>query len=206
MDRMRYARPFLIAGGTLALAAVVAACSASGSSPSPSDAMMEASPSDAMMEPSPSAAMMEESPSDAMMEPSPSAAMMEESPSDAMMEASPSDAMAATPVATGTFHPVDGTASGTAALFHQPDGSYVVTFEGFSIASADGTHVILVPATKVTKDGDVDAMTIVDLGALKGTTGMQDFTVPAGTDASTYHSVVLWDTGMGHVIAAAPLQ
>ncbi len=185
MDRNRPTHPILLVGSALALALAVAACTGSGTSPSPSDAMMEASPS----------------PSDAMMEASPS-------PSDAMMEASPSpsDAMASAPVAKGSFHPVDGTARGTAALFHQPDGSFVVTFEDFSIASAAGTHVILVPAKDVTKDGDVDKMTIVDLGALKGTTGMQDFAVPASADAMTYHAVVLWDTEMGHAIAAAPLQ
>jgi hypothetical protein len=181
MDRNRQKHPIRLVGSALALAVAVAACTGGGSSPSPSDAMMEASPSDAMMEASPS-------------------------PSDAMMEASPSDAMAATTVAKGTFHPVDGTARGTAALFHQPDGSFRVTFEDFSIASAAGTHVILVPAMDVTRDGDVDTMTIVDLGALKGTTGMQDFVVPASADAMTYHSVVLWDTEMGHAIAAAPLQ
>ena len=123
-----------------------------------------------------------------------------------MMEASPSDAMMAAPVAKGMFHPVDGTALGTAALFHQPDGTFVVTFEDFSIDSAAGTHVILVPAKDVTKDADVDKMTIVDLGALKSATGMQDFTVPSSADAMTYHSVVLWDTAMGHALAAAPLQ
>ena len=81
-----------------------------------------------------------------------------------------------------------------------------MTFEDFSVGSNAGTHVILVPAKNVTKDGDVDAMTIVDLGALQGTAGMQEFPVPASADATTYHSVVLWDSAMGHVIAAAPLQ
>ncbi len=150
-----------------------------------------------MMEdsPSPSAAMMEESPS-------PSAAMMEESPSPsaAMMEESPS------PVSMGLFHAVDGTATGTAALFHRADGSFVVTFEDFSIASAANTSVVLVPNKDVKADGDIDKASIVDLGPLKGTSGMQDFAVPASANAMTYHAVVLWDTTMAHAIAAAPLQ
>ena len=45
----------------------------------------------------------------------------------------------------------------------------------------------------------------MDLGALKGTSGMQDFVVPATADAMTLHTVVLWDTEMTHAIAAAPL-
>ena len=112
----------------------------------------------------------------------------------------------ATPVSQGTFHKVDGTASGTAALFHNADGSFTITFEDFSIASAAGTNVILVTNKDVTKDGDIDKTKIVDLGPLKGTSGMQDFKVPASADAMTLHTVVLWDTAMAHAIAAAPLQ
>ena len=51
----------------------------------------------------------------------------------------------AAPVSMGTFHGVDGNATGTAALFHKPDGTFVITFEDFSVGSADHTHVVLVP-------------------------------------------------------------
>lgn len=123
----------------------------------------------------------------------------------AMMEHSPAPSIA-TPVATGTFHGVDGTAMGTVALFHLANGSFTITFEDFSIDSAAHTDVVLVTNKDVTKDGDVDTTTIVDLGPLKGTSGMQDFAVPASADAMTYHTVVLWDTAMAHAIAAAPLK
>jgi len=112
----------------------------------------------------------------------------------------------AAPVSSGTFHAVDGTATGTVALFHKPDGTFAITFEDFSIASNAHTNVILVTNKDVTADGDVDKTAIVDLGPLKGTSGMQDFVVPASADAMTYHTVVLWDTEMTHPIAAAPLQ
>jgi hypothetical protein len=123
----------------------------------------------------------------------------------AMMEHSAAPSVAA-PVSTGTFHAVDGTAKGTVALFHKPDGTFAITFEDFSIASNAHTNVILVTNKDVTKDGDVDKTAIVDLGPLKGTSGMQDFVVPPSADAMTYHTVVLWDTEMTHPIAAAPLQ
>ena len=135
-------------------------------------------------------------------------AMMEHSamPSaSAMMEHSAAPSAAAA-VSTGTFHAVDGTATGTVALFHKPDGTFVITFEDFSIASDAHTDVILVTNKDVTKDGDIDKTAIVDLGPLTGTTGMQDFVVPSSADAMTYHTVVLWDTEMTHAIAAAPLQ
>ena len=122
-----------------------------------------------------------------------------------MMEHSAAPSVAA-PVSTGTFHDVDGTAKGTVALFHKADGTFAITFEDFSIASNAHTNVILVTNKDVTKDGDVDKTAIVDLGPLKGTSGMQDFLVPPSADAMTYHTVVLWDTEMTHPIAAAPLQ
>ena len=123
----------------------------------------------------------------------------------AMMEHSAEPSVTA-PVSTGTFHDVDGTAKGTVALFHKPDGTFAITFEDFSIASNAHTNVILVTNKDVTNDADVDKTAIVDLGPLKGTSGMQDFVVPASADAMTYHTVVLWDTEMTHPIAAAPLQ
>ena len=113
---------------------------------------------------------------------------------------------AAAPVSTGTFHRVDGSAMGSVALFHNADGTFTITFEDFSIGDAAHTDVILVPNKDVTSDADIDKTAIVDLGPLKGTTGMQDFQVPASGDAMTLHTVVLWDTEMTHAIAAAPLH
>ncbi len=198
MSRVRISTAALGAAAVASIL-IVAGCTSAGASATPTptaSAMEEHSPSpDA-------SAMMEHSPSpDA-------SAMMEHSPSpeaSAMMEHSPSPAVAA-PVSSGAFHDVDGSAKGTVALFHNADGTFTITFEEFAIGSAANTHVIFVTNKDVTKDGDVDKTAIVDLGALKGTSGMQDFAVPAAADAMTYHTVVLWDTGMAHAIAAAPLK
>jgi hypothetical protein len=115
-------------------------------------------------------------------------------------------AAAPTTVAMGTFHDVDGTASGTAAMKHLPDGSFAVVFEDFAIESAANTNVVLVPATDITASSEVDMTQYVDLGALKGTSGMQDYQLPSSTDGMGFHTVVLWDTAMMHALAAAPLQ
>jgi hypothetical protein len=106
----------------------------------------------------------------------------------------------------GTFHDVDGTASGSAAIKHLEDGSYAVVFEDFAIDSAAHTNVVLVPADDVTASPEVDMTTYVDLGALKGTSGMQDYPLPSTADAMGLHTVVLWDTEMMHAVAAAPLR
>jgi hypothetical protein len=110
-------------------------------------------------------------------------------------------------VATGTFHKADGEASGTVALKHLADGSFAVVFDDFAIGSAEHTNVILVANADVKTTTDVDPTKLVDLGPLTGTSGMQDYKVPADMAAGAmgYHTVVLWDTAMKHAIAAAPL-
>jgi hypothetical protein len=130
------------------------------------------------------------------------------SPSPPPAASQPAAASGAAPAtaAMGAFHDVDGTASGTAALKVLDDGSYAVVFEDFAIDSADHTTVVLVPADDVTSSSAVDMDTYVDLGALKGTSGMQDYPLPAAADAMGLHTVVLWDTEMMHAVAAAPLN
>jgi hypothetical protein len=193
MDRIA-PRPALI-GSIVVVGIALAGCSAA-TTPAPS-----AAPEESMM--ADHSPMAPESMAEESAMPSESMADASAMPSESMADESPS---AAAPVSTGTFHGVDGTASGTVALFHKPDGSFVVTFEDFAIDSAANTHVVLVTNKDVTADADVDKTSIVDLGALTGTSGMQDFTVPAGADAMTLHTVVLWDSAMAHAIAAAPLH
>ena len=126
-------------------------------------------------------------------------------PSPAPSEA-PSEAATET-VATGDFHDVDGTASGTAALKHLPDGSFAVVLEDFETAGIDHTSVVLVSNADVAATTDIDQAAILDLGPLKAATGMQDYPVPSemSADAMGYHTVVIWDTTMLHALAAAAL-
>jgi hypothetical protein len=128
------------------------------------------------------------------------------SPPPAASQPAAASGAAPTTAAIGAFHDVDGTASGTAALKILDDGSYAVVFEDFAIDSADHTAVVLVPAEDVTASSAVDMATYVDLGPLKGTSGMQDYALPSTADAMALHTVVLWDTEMMHAVAAAPLR
>ena len=59
----------------------------------------------------------------------------------------------------------------------------------------------------MTASTDVDTGMVIDLGDLKGTSGMQVYPFPPemNPDVMTYQTVVIWDEPMGHAIAAAPL-
>jgi Electron transfer DM13 len=109
----------------------------------------------------------------------------------------------------GTFHDIDGTATGEAQLIVAPDGAYEVVLEDFKIDSIEHTNLVLVSNADLTASSGVDPSKLLDLGPLKATSGMQDFPIPAdmaGMVMQDYHTVVIWDTAMAHAIAAAPLQ
>ena len=109
----------------------------------------------------------------------------------------------------GSFHDVDGTATGQAHLIVTPAGAYEVVLEDFKVVSIEHTNVVLVANADVTATSDVDPSKLLDLGPLKAPEGMQDFAIPADMAASVsdgYHAVVIWDTAMAHAIAAAPLK
>jgi Electron transfer DM13 len=110
---------------------------------------------------------------------------------------------------SGQLRPVDGTASGTAQLVVQPDGSYEVVLEDFSTTSTEHTNVVLTKNSTVDATADVDKSMLLDLGPLVSTSGMQSYRIPAdmaGGVTEGYHSVVIWDTAMAHAIAAATLK
>ena len=127
-------------------------------------------------------------------------------------EASPGATAGASPatgpttVGQGQFHPVDGTAPGTAYLIRHPKGSFYVDLEQFCGGSLE-LHILLVPTTDVTSDGDVDAATMLDLGALRSPCGgVNQFPLPPAADPTGYHTVVVWNPTTKQAIAAAPLR
>jgi hypothetical protein len=112
-------------------------------------------------------------------------------------------------MARGELKPVDGSATGVAEIAVLPDGTYEVILDQFSIGSTDHTNVVLVSNAAVTRTDDVDKTKLLDLGQIKGASGMQAYAIPAAMAAGVmdgYHSVVIWDTAMAHAIAAASLK
>jgi hypothetical protein len=89
-------------------------------------------------------------------------------------------------VASGSLSGLGHLASGTAALYRQPDGSFVVGLEGIDIQSGPDYFVHVVPgAGREDPDGGAD------LGALRGNQGTQFYAVPAGVDPTGW-TVLVW--------------
>lgn len=93
--------------------------------------------------------------------------------------------------------------SGQATIFQQGETS-VLRFENFSATNGPDLHVLL--ATGSAPTGRADLGDYIDLGSLKGNMGNQNYEVPAGTDLSQYHSVIIYCMPFHVVFATASLN
>jgi hypothetical protein len=76
---------------------------------------------------------------------------------------------------------------GAASVYRLADGNHIVRLEDIDTPRAPAVFVYLVP-----KPGQSGTDGYVDLGALKGNQGSQNYAVPAGVDVSKYQTVLLW--------------
>jgi Electron transfer DM13 len=120
-------------------------------------------------------------------EPAPTAAPQPTAEGDATATngASPAE------LAAGTFVSREHATQGTARVLRLSDDREVVRLEGF--ATVNGPQLV-VWLSKNRANGPVGAFddAHLDLGPLKGNVGSQNYALPAGADAASYASVVVW--------------
>ena len=94
-------------------------------------------------------------------------------------------------LARGEFESLAHPGAGTASLIRAADGRTVLTLTGFSTDAGPDLDVRLV-AGNPASDADVEAGTSVRLGKLKGTSGDQQYVLPAGVDPAEFTHVYVW--------------
>ncbi len=104
-------------------------------------------------------------------------------------------------VSTGEFEAASHPGSGTASIIEKADGEAVLTFKDFETDNGPDLLVYLVPADSPA-GSDKGA---VDLGALKGNKGNQQYAIPAGTDLDQDWRVVVWCRAFTVSFTEAPL-
>jgi hypothetical protein len=142
-----------------------------------------------------------------LVEPVPSIAVSSTAPSvpvpGAPLATTPPASPSPTPAAprTGSFTGADDFhfGRGTATLIETAPGTWIVRFEDFSVRNGPDLYVYLSP------DPDGYAKKAVELGRLKATDGDFNTRVPAGTDVTSLHSVVIWCKQFAVQFAVAPL-
>lgn len=103
----------------------------------------------------------------------------------------------------GRFQGVSHAASGTASTIDRASGGPVLTLTNFDVDNGPDLRVLLVAGHATAAD---DIGEHEDLGALKGNTGNQQYTIPAGLDLDRFRRVVIWCRAFSVNFARAALQ
>ncbi|MFD6391390.1 DM13 domain-containing protein [Nocardia sp. NPDC060259] len=96
-------------------------------------------------------------------------------------------------IATGEFRSHEHDTSGSVQLQRTPEGTLVLRITDLRTSDGPALRVWLTDQPVIADDWhNFDDGTHVDLGALKGNEGNQNYELPAGTDLSTLASVSIW--------------
>jgi hypothetical protein len=94
-------------------------------------------------------------------------------------------------VASGSFEPLEHAGRGTASIIRTTDGDNVLTLTDFETDAGPDLVVMLV-AGNPSSDVDVENATTVRLGKLKGTSGDQQYVLPADVDPADFTHAYVW--------------
>ncbi len=106
----------------------------------------------------------------------------------------------------GNFHGVAHEAKGVAAVYELSDGKRVLRFTNFETSNGPAVHVYLVAADDASDNDTVKNAGFVNLGEIKGSTGDQNYDLPADLDLNKYRAVTVWCERFGVNFATAPLS
>ena len=121
------------------------------------------------------------------------------------MGGAPASASEPVEIAAGSFHSNAHETKGRATIYRLDDGRRVLRLTEFKTSNGPDVRVYLVAAADVQKEDAAKRAGIVDLGALKGNVGDQNYDVPAGLDLSKYRAVSIWCRRFSVNFGAAPL-
>ncbi len=97
------------------------------------------------------------------------------------------------------------TVTGDATVYELEDGSRTLRLEDFESTNGPNLFVYLTAADADDPDADLDA-DYVDLGALRGNVGNQNYDIPADVDLDVYDTVVIWCRPFSVAFGAADLS
>ncbi len=103
-----------------------------------------------------------------------------------------------TQVSTGPLVGIDHDATGTANVFEEPDGSFVVELLDIDVEPGPDYFVYVVPGTDQSGTGEG-----IDLGSLRGNVGTQYYDVPDGVALDGDWTVLIWCRAFAVPIANA---
>jgi hypothetical protein len=124
----------------------------------------------------------------------------------ASSELSPTKASGPAVLLAGTFHTNAHHTEGTATIYQNADGSRTLRLTGFETSNGPDVRVYLVAASDVNDAETVKRAGFVELGALKGNKGDQNYDVPATIDLAKHRAVTIWCRRFSVNFGSAPLS
>jgi hypothetical protein len=98
--------------------------------------------------------------------------------------------------------------AGRASVYRQKDGTLILRLTDFHTSNGPDVHVVLTkaddPALQSTSPGKAPAL--IEVGALKGNQGDQEYTLPANVDLGQYSTVAIYCERFRAVFGAGNLQ
>ena len=108
-------------------------------------------------------------------------------------------------VRQGSFHSGEHATTGVAQLLGSPGGLTTLRLAPFRTSNGPAVHVWLSAAAPGATNGTVADSAHLDLGALKGNIGGQNYPVPRAADLGRYRTVVIWCERFSVTFGYAPL-
>ena len=109
-------------------------------------------------------------------------------------------------LASGTFHSVAHDGSGNASIYQLSDGKRILRFTNFKTSNGPDVHVYLVAAKDASDSETVKQAGFVEVGALKGNIGDQNYELSSDLDLNKYSAVTIWCKRFAVNFATAPLN
>jgi len=106
---------------------------------------------------------------------------------------------------SGQFHAGSHETHGMAGIYEFPGGKRVLRLTEFETSNGPDVQVYLVRARDALDNDTVQNAGFVNVGALKGNIGDQNYDVPADLDLSEYRAVTIWCRRFGVNFGTAPL-
>ena len=93
---------------------------------------------------------------------------------------------------SGNFRSLAHETTGTAGLYQTKDGERLLRLADFKTSNGPDLRVYLVEGSDGANDELIRGGSFIDLGALKGNIGAQNYELPGNADLMKYRSVSIW--------------
>ena len=123
----------------------------------------------------------------------------------AMSGPAPAAVAAHAPLAMGSFHSNAHDTRGMATVIDVGGGHRILRLTNFATSNGPDVRVYLVAAADVQDNATVKSSGFVELGAMKGNIGDQNYEIPSTVDLATYRTVTIWCKRFSVNFGSAPL-